>query len=496
MNEKERNNWSNFEPYCILRFVLRYFWLVILTALTCFMSVYLVQRLAATPVYTSTVTFAVTARSTAGNATNTLAVTDTVAGKFGQLLSSDILQKASAKRMGLDHFPATVSVNVPEKTNILIMSVTADSPELAYKSALAVMECHTTYAETIFASAVLDNINGPTIPQVPSNASSRTRVLQLSGPAGAIAMIILLVMQSMQADTIQTVAGAKRQIDGKLLVTISHERKNRTLRTVLSRKKKSLLITNPTCSFYYTETIHQLRVFLEHAREKDGRQIFLVTSCTENEGKSTIAANLALSLAQKDKRVLLLDADLRKPAQALIFETRIPSGKDFSSLLTGGFTPEAIDDAIVHAESTGLYTLYSDVLRRWKTNAFSQKTLRPLLDHLRRRFNYIIIDTAPLSLFADAEVIADAADASLLVVRQDLVPAIAVNDAIDTLNEANAEFLGCVLNNLHSIRGEVLLGSQYGTGYSYGYGYGYGYSRRYGYGKKKSASGKEELPNE
>lgn len=129
-------------------------------------------------------------------------------------------------------------------------------------------------------------------------------------------MIAVLLLLAVSQETVQTVPGAHDQLDTKLLATLRHERKRGAL---LRNKKSALLISDPTCSFYYTETVHQLRAQVERAHEKDGRQVFLITSCAENEGKSTVAANLALSLAQKHQRVLLLDSDLRKPAQSLIF---------------------------------------------------------------------------------------------------------------------------------------------------------------------------------
>lgn len=497
MDEKKQAQWSNYDPYCICRFILRHAWMVLLAALIFLMLVYLLQNLAFTPTYTSSVTFAVTSRSTDGAAAGNIAVTSTVSSKFGELLSSDILRNAAAERLGLESFPAEVTVYAPENTNILSMNVTAATPELAYKCALAIMDCHARYSTTIFASAVLDNINGPTIATVPANNASRTQMLHMSAPIGALVMTALLFWLALKADTIQTPTGAKQQVDGKLLTTVYHERKRISLRDRIRRKKTSLLISSPTCSFYYTETIHQLRVFLERAKEHDGCKVFMVTSCDENEGKSTIAANLALSLAQKHHKVLLLDADIRKPSQMLIFEENAQRGNDLSACLTKGFTKETLLRAIAHDETTHLYKLYTEPLRRKVMESFSAETFRPLLKALREEFSYIILDTPPMNLFADAEVIAEASDAAILVVRQDVVPAISINDAIDSLTETGAKFLGYVLNNVRSFRINAELSGVHS--YGYGYGYGYGYSYGYGYGKDKQlkkSSEKEAQSNE
>ena len=107
--------------------------------------------------------------------------------------------------------------------------------------------------------------------------------------------------------------------------------------------------------------------------------------------------------------------------------------------------------------------------------------MQRMLEEARERFEYIIIDTPPMSLMADAEVLAERADMSVLVVKYDLVSARDINDAIDSLRGCSASFAGCVLNGVRSMPGERRTVVGYG-----GYGrYGkYGKYGRYGrYGK-------------
>lgn len=494
MKDEKQFELTDYDPLCLVKFVLRHFWMVVIFALTCIMGVYLMQAVSDKPIYTSTVTFAVTSRSSASTAVVNIAATDTVAGQFGGLLESELVRNAAARSMGLSHFPATVAIDVPENTNILIMSITADTPELAYKSALAIIDCHTEYSTTVFATAVIDSINGPTIPTEPANLASRNSMLKIAGPVGAAAMIALLLFLAIRNDTVQTVTGAKHQIDGKLLATIYHENTRLSLKERLKKVKKSILISAPTCSFYYTETVHQIRVQMERAKETKQQSVFVVASCSENEGKSTVAANLALSLAQKHRKVLLLDADTRKPAQHLIFETKVDKGRDFGSLLTHGFTKESLKDAIVYNENTHLHTLYTTSVRRKQAEAISKDTLLPLIRALREEFSYIIIDTPPIGFFADAEVLADVADASILVIRQDMAPSMIINDAIDNLMETNSEFMGFVFNNVRSFKAFSIRTG----GYEYGYGYGYGYGKNSGKqatSEKSQRSGKEGKKN-
>ena len=278
MKEQKTTKWSNFNPLCLARHVLRNLWMTVLAGLICVMAVYLLQTLVSKPSYDSQVTFAVTSRSASATASGSIAVTDSVASQFGELLQSNPVRTAAAAEMGLNAFPGTCSVDVPENTNILILTVTAPTPELAFRGALAVMDCYEAYADFILASAVLNPINGPTLPSQPSAQASRDRLLRLAGPIGALAMIAVLLLLAVSQETVQTVPGARDQLDTKLLATLRHERKRGAL---LRNKKSALLISDPTCSFYYTETVHQLRAQVERAHEKDGRQVFLITSCAE-----------------------------------------------------------------------------------------------------------------------------------------------------------------------------------------------------------------------
>ena len=215
---------------------------------------------------------------------------------------------------------------------------------------------------------------------------------------------------------------------------------NEKKRKKSSRKYVTLL--DREFPFQTTEAFKSLRANLIFSLSTRPNKVFAVTSAMQHEGKSTVAANLAITFAQMEAKVLVIDADLRKPAQSLIFSASPSPGTDLGYLITHRPDREALEKAIVRDEATGLSHLYAAPLRRSQSEALSPDSFRPLLDALRESYSYILIDTPPFSFFADAEVLADAADAAILVVRQDLVPAAVVNDTIDDLNAAHAVLLG------------------------------------------------------
>lgn len=269
MKEQKTTKWSNFNPLCLARHVLRNLWMTVLAGLICVMAVYLLQTLVSKPSYDSQVTFAVTSRSASATASGSIAVTDSVASQFGELLQSNPVRTAAAAEMGLNAFPGTCSVDVPENTNILILTVTAPTPELAFRGALAVMDCYEAYADFILASAVLNPINGPTLPSQPSAQASRDRLLRLAGPIGALAMIAVLLLLAVSQETVQTVPGARDQLDTKLLATLRHERK----RGALLRNKNPLCSsrTRPAASITPKRSISSARRWSGHMKRMAGR---------------------------------------------------------------------------------------------------------------------------------------------------------------------------------------------------------------------------------
>ena len=140
------------------------------------------------------------------------------------------------------------------------------------------------------------------------------------GAAGGVGA--LLVLLSVLRFTVKTRQGAARNLDGRLL-GIPYEKKQFTWKEILQKKKKSLLISTPLVSMVFSESVRKLATRLKHHMSRRQQKVILVTSVSENEGKSSVAANLALALAEKGKGGLI-DGDLKKPAQLRCSGSRTP----------------------------------------------------------------------------------------------------------------------------------------------------------------------------
>ncbi|HQR35028.1 MAG TPA: CpsD/CapB family tyrosine-protein kinase [Blastocatellia bacterium] len=190
----------------------------------------------------------------------------------------------------------------------------------------------------------------------------------------------------------------------------------------------------PECEQYRT-----LRTQLFHAAEKKKTQVVAVTSTLAGEGKTSTVINLGLAIAQSEKRVLVIDGDLRRPNIAAYLGTRAKAG--FGEALKGEGNPL---DLLFTIEGHELYLLAVSRESANPTELLSSERLAEIVAELRQYFDFILIDSPPVLPFADARLLANHADAVILVVRAGMAQYETVEKAIEALPAG--KMLGVVLN--------------------------------------------------
>ena len=178
------------------------------------------------------------------------------------------------------------------------------------------------------------------------------------------------------------------------------------------------------------------------------------------------AGMMAAGTAARDgKRVLLIDCDLRKPACGMVLgQSKFTYG--LNDILGG---KENLSECFLRYQNSDMYMLLAKRGEQNTGDLLISPRMNALLDWARECFDFIVLDLPPMSAASDAEGMADLADASLLVVRQNAAAAPALNNAVASLDGHKAKVLGCVLNNVYA--------TQLSTGQSYG-----GYSKYSHYG--------------
>jgi succinoglycan biosynthesis transport protein ExoP len=225
------------------------------------------------------------------------------------------------------------------------------------------------------------------------------------------------------------------------------------------------------CSHYRSrsreaEAYRGVRTSLYFSTNGEGHKVIQITSPNPQDGKSTLTANLALSIAQSGKRILLIDADLRKPQVHKLFGLSGDTG--LVSIITGEADP---GEVICPSSVPGLSLLPCGPVPSNPAELLTAPRFKELLDVLREQFDFVLIDTPPLLAVTDPSVVAPRVDGVLLTLRLTKNGRPSAERAKEMLDTLGANVLGVVVNGI----------DRNGSG-SYGYGYGYG---GYGYGSEK-----------
>lgn len=258
--------------------------------------------------------------------------------------------------------------------------------------------------------------------------------------------------------------------------------------------KKKQFEVNPEISFSVTEAYKALRTNINFAIPGTGCKSFLVTSAVLAEGKTTTATSLALTIAQMDARVIIVDADMRRPKVHSKFKMVNKIG--LSNFLSGMCT---LDEIIQKVPNITLDIIPAGTIPPNPAELLANSKMAELMNTLKERYDYIILDTPPVNIVADALPLAKLVDGVLLIVRhrQSAHPELAA--AISRLEFADAHILGMVLNGMEETmtyyRGRY---KRYSRKYGYGYGKkkkkGYGYGYGYGYGAAPAPESKPAPP--
>lgn len=472
MDEQNTHTSAPAEQQVPLLLIARELWrklgLILMFAATIAACGYIAATLFYRPVYQTQTTFVVAVRN-GGTVYANLSTATSMADTLSTFFEGDVMRKCITQDIGA--VDGTIQAEQIPETNLLTMTVSAHTQRDAYRITQSILRNYNEQASKLLGDVALDVLRRPTVPVAPSNSSGAMHAAKLCGIAAALAAAVYLAVRAYLRDTVKNEADVEQKLDTRLLATVRHEKKYKTLRARWSKAKTSILITNPTTGFAFVETFKRLRTRVDYLLRRTQGKTVMVTSLLEDEGKSTVAVNLALAMARRHKNVLLIDLDLKKPALYKLLDCQQTS---FVPLETYLRSDAPVKKLLREDKAHGFYTIFSRKGTGSAAELLGSDRLRDLLAQMRERMDIIIVDTPPMSAGGDAECIADLVDAAILVVRQDQAPVRTLNDCIDVLRRSNAEVLGCVFNNAYA----ASIGDRQSYGYGYGHDYGYGYGAR------------------
>ncbi|MGW0232032.1 polysaccharide biosynthesis tyrosine autokinase [Actinopolymorpha singaporensis] len=439
--------------------VLRRRWRLIATVVLLAIAASAAATVQMTPKYASTVRLFVSAQSgdTVDAYQGSLLSEQRVASYADIVTGPEIAQRV-VDRLDLDESRAALSrqikAEVAPNTVILRITVIDASPRRAQRLAMAVATEFTSFVQQLETAPgkkqppIKASVLGP--PETPRNPVEPRPIRNLG--IGAVLGLLLGIGMAALRDSLDT--SIRRADDLTQLVGAP----NLSSMPFDHRAGKRRIITDLDASAPRVEAFRVLRTNLQFTNVDQPSKVFVLTSSVPDEGKTSTACNLAITLAQAGKRVVLVEGDLRRPriAEYLGLEPAI----GLTTVLIGRV---ALSTALQEWGTPGLSVLTSGQLPPDPAELLQSKAMAGVVDELRRSFDVVLIDSPPLLPVTDGALLAAQAHGALLVVRFGMTTRDQVRGSVERLNSVHARLVGTVLNRC----------PQRGTAESYGYGYGY-----------------------
>lgn len=188
------------------------------------------------------------------------------------------------------------------------------------------------------------------------------------------------------------------------------------------------------------EAYRTLRTNIQYSSFDKEYRTIVVTSSNPGEGKSTTAGNLALTLAQGEAKVLLVDCDMRKPSMHKNF--RVSNNYGISDVL---LQKKKVME-VAHDYNKNLHIITSGQIPPNPAEMLASKAMTAFLEEMKKHFDYIVLDTPPLAAVTDAQILSTKVDGTLVVVRAGVTKKDAVHNSVALLNKVKANVIGTVLH--------------------------------------------------
>lgn len=366
-----------------------------------------------------------------------------MATTFTYILTSDLMQKQVREELGDKRMAQTVNASVAEGTNLLTIYTTDPDPEVAYDTLMAVVRVYPELSSQIVGKTYSTLMDETGLPTEPYNTYSYRNYIIKGALYGLVLAAGIILIRILTNRTILREQDLKRKVNirnlGVFPYVIHSKRQNRS--------KESLLMTNKRYEKELSEPLRQIRNKVLYQADRHHVKSIMITSALAGEGKSTITANLAISIAQSGKSVVLIDCDLRNPSEREVFSLK--EGEGLREVLEGKI--ELVDCLITRQdlglpEDVQLSVVPGGKAMEDGTMLLGSEKMRDIIRDMERMADYVILDSAPAGLLTDAVVLARYVDASIFIIQKDYATKDYILDSLDNLSQSHIRILGGILN--------------------------------------------------
>lgn len=440
-----------------LNYLKKYVLVIIAVSLVLVIGVFIYDKSIKKPLYTTYTTIILTKSNETQTGTtitqNDILLNQKLVETYSKIIKSKLVLEQVISETGVtytaEELSENVSVEAYENTEMLKISVTDQDPELAASIANSIAQVFSGEIAKIYQ---INNISVVDVAVTPEEVSNNTlkRDLLIALFIGIFGTIGVVFVVYYFDDTVKLTDNLEEEIGmpvvAKVFKSDIGSKNNRKVELLAQKYPKSVV----------SESIKTLRTNLQFSSVDEDIKTILITSSIPGEGKSFISANLAISFAQTDKKVLIVDCDMRKGRQHRIF--KLSNSKGLSNLLIDDMTN--YKDYINKTSVDGVSVITRGTVPPNPSELLNSKKNADLIRILKAKYDVIIYDGVPCNGLPDSIIMSKLVDKVLIVSSDSMTPKSVLESTKKQLESVNAPVAGDVLNNVN--RKNSTYGKYYG----------------------------------
>ncbi|MBQ6380645.1 MAG: polysaccharide biosynthesis tyrosine autokinase [Clostridia bacterium] len=442
-----------------------------------------------TPQYSSNLSLYVTNSSTMNGASSSsdLNYSSRLARTYIIILQEATVREQVANKLhtkvSAGQLSSMVTLESVDDTEVIKISATSSDPELSAEICNVYGSVAPEVLQRVVKAGSVEIIGKAKASSSPISPNIRNNTLY-GAAAGVAAAIIVVLLRVLIDNTVQSEEEFKRIIGIPVWASIpsftnsSKDKRHKGSDAAALRRT----IINSQTPFAITEAYKNARTSMSFSITDSSAKAVVITSCEPDAGKSTTVANLAMTMAKTNAKVLIVDSDLRKPIQHKYF--KIDNSRGLSGVLAGHYSV----GSCIKEVAKNLYLMPSGVIPPNPSELIASRNMSQLIKELKNVYDYIFFDAPPASVVTDATVLAPKVDGVVFIVRQNRTEYGDVQKIIDDIRRLDGKILGTIITDSSNFSSIGL--SRY-KAYDYHYG---GVSIKNDSAKKQAESSKEAAP--
>ena len=440
-----------------LNYLKKYVLVIVVVSLVLIIGVFIYDKSIKKPLYTTYTTIILTKSNEAQTGTtitqNDILLNQKLVETYSKIIKSKLVLEQVISETGVNYTAEELSENVNveayENTEMLKISVTDQDPELAASIANSIAQVFSGEIAKIYQINNISVVDVAVTPEEVSNNTLKRDLLialfiSIFGTIGVVFVVYYFDDTVKLTDDLEEEIGMP--VVAKVFKSDIGSKNNRKIELLAQKYPKSVV----------SESIKTLRTNLQFSSVDEDIKTILITSSIPGEGKSFISANLAISFAQTDKKVLIVDCDMRKGRQHRIF--KLSNSKGLSNLLIDDMTN--LKDYINKTSVPGVHVITRGTVPPNPSELLNSKKNADLLRVLKAKYDVIIYDGVPCNGLPDSIIMSKLVDKVLIVSSDSMTPKSVLESTKKQLESVNAPIAGDVLNNVN--RKNSTYGKYYG----------------------------------